>query len=273
VARRGDRVSDFVATPRFQRVQRQFAAHLRDPAHNPPPRVEPRRMRIYRELIFNNIAGFIRSGFPVLCEILGPTRTDALVRDFIIRHRAESPYFLEIGREFIDYLQGEYEPAAGDPGFLLELAHYEWVELALDVAEIDYPDTGVDPAGDLMSGRPVVSPLAWSLSYSYPVHLLGPEYRPDAQSAQSVFLVVYRNRDNAVGFLESNAVTARLLALLQSGPDAASLTGAVALRQIANELGRHDIDAVMVAGAHILDELRALDIIAGAASDLTWTAV
>ena len=257
-------MSGCAALPEFQRVQRRFAAHLRDPDRNPAPvGVEPRRLRIYRELVFNNIAGFIRSGFPVLCDILGPARTDALVRDFMVRHRAESPYFLDIGREFIAYLQGAYQAVPGDPGFLLELAHYEWVELVLDVAETDYPAAGIDPGGDLLSGQPVVSPLAWSFSYRYPVHRLGQGYRPDAPPAEPSFLVVYRNRAERVRFLEANAVTARLLALLQVLP---ARSGAAVLRQIAAELGRDDVDAVMAFGAQTLEELRALDIIAGIAS-------
>lgn len=257
-------MSDCTAVPEFQRVQRQFVAHLRDPDGQPAPAgVESRRLRIYRELVFNNIAGFIRSGFPVLCDILGQARTDTLVRDFMIRHRAQAPCFLEIGREFIAYLQNEYEPAVGDPDFMLELAHYEWVELALDVAEIDYPEAGVNPAGDLLSGLPLVSPLAWSLSYRYPVHRLGQTYQPDTPPAQPTFLVVYRNRGDEMKFLEANAVTARLLALLQSAPTAPARTGAAVLQQIADELGRGDVDAVVAAGAQILDELRALDIIAG----------
>ena len=260
-------MSDCVALPEFRRVQRRFVAHLRDPDRNPaPPGVEPRRVRIYRELVFNNIAGFIRSGFPVLCDILGPARTDVLVRDFMVRHRAESPYFLEIGREFITYLQNEYEPAVGDPDFLLELAHYEWVELALEVAEIDYPEVGVDPAGDLLCGRPLVSPLAWSLSYRYPVHRLGQTYQPAAPPPQPTFLVVYRNRGDEVKFLEANAVTARLLDLLQSAPPVAGGTGAAVLRQIADELGREDVDAVVAGGVQLLEELRVLDIVAGVAS-------
>lgn len=260
-------MSGCAGLPEFQRVQRRFAAHMRDPDRNPAPvGVEPRRLRIYRELVFNNIAGFIRSGFPVLCDILGPARTDALVRDFMVRHRAESPYFLDIGREFIAYLQNEYEAAAGDPDFLLELAHYEWVELALEVAEIDYPVTGVDPGGDLLSGWPLVSPLAWSLSYRYPVHRLGQAYRPDAPPAQPTFLVVYRNRDDAVKFLEANAVTARLLDLLRPASGVPVRTGAAVLRQIARELGRDDVDTLIAAGARLLEDLRVLDIVAGAAS-------
>ncbi|MCP4827546.1 MAG: DUF2063 domain-containing protein, partial [Proteobacteria bacterium] len=44
-----------------------MARYLRDPQNNPPPEdVEQRRLKIYEDLIYNNIEGFISSGFPVL---------------------------------------------------------------------------------------------------------------------------------------------------------------------------------------------------------------
>lgn len=251
------------ATPDFAHVQRAFAAHLRDPEGCPPPAgVEPRRMQVYRELIFNNIAQFVRTGFPVLCGLLGAARVDRLVRDFIARHRAETPYFLEISREFLAYLQQEYEPEAGDPDYLIELAHYEWVELALDVAATELPGAGIDPAGDLLRGRPVLSPLAWSLCYTYPVHRLSPEFQPATPPPQPTYLVVYRNRADRVRFLEINAVTARLLQLLMpgSGPE---MTGEQALRSVAHELGHPDPAAVVAGGAAVLVELRALEVVLG----------
>mgnify|MGYP006138349625 CR=1 FL=1 len=57
----------------------------------------------------------------------------ALVRDFYREFRAGTPLFPELPREFIQYLQ-ERGDGRGDPPWLLELAHYEWVELALSVA-------------------------------------------------------------------------------------------------------------------------------------------
>ena len=62
------------------------------------------------------------------------------------------------------------------PPFAQELAHYEWVELALDVAEDEAP---VYEAGaDLLAGAPVLSPLARPLAYTWPVHRLGAAYQP-----------------------------------------------------------------------------------------------
>lgn len=252
--------------PAFAQAQRGLAAHLRHPALCPPPEgIEPRRLQIYRELIFNNVAGFIRSGFPVLCDLLGNDRIERLVRDFMIRHRAETPYFLEISREFLAYLQNEYDPEVGDPDWLRELAHYEWVELALDVAETEIPQAGIDEQGDLLRGCPVISPLAWRLSYRYPVHRLGPTVQPAEPPPEPTHLVVYRSRADQVRFLEINAVTARLLQLVADGgsPD----TGEQALLQVASELGHPDPTRVIAAGEVTLAELRTLGVILGTAAE------
>lgn len=254
--------SDDPEVPPSLRVQQEaMTAYLRDPEHNPPPQgLEGRGGGVYRELIYNNLAGFLANNFPVLRRILGDEDWDALVADFLGEHRAKTPYFLEIGRELLDYLAEERTPRPGDPPFLWELAHYEWVELALWVAEEEIPSAGVDPAGDLVRERPVVSPLAWLLRYRFPVHRIGPAFQPGTPPEEPTFLVVYRDRTDAVGFLEVNAVTARLLELLRAGE---GVSGEDLLRRIAGEIGHPQLDQVVTAGADILADLRARDIIAG----------
>ena len=69
--------------PAFQDTQYGFAAHLRDPEHNPAPaNIEDRRMAIYRELFFNNVAGLLGRTFPVLHKILGAERWKVVMRDY-----------------------------------------------------------------------------------------------------------------------------------------------------------------------------------------------
>jgi hypothetical protein len=56
--------------PEFTRRQYAFAAHIRDPEHQPAPDdIEDRRMQIYRELFYNNVEGFLSGTFPVLRKI------------------------------------------------------------------------------------------------------------------------------------------------------------------------------------------------------------
>lgn len=244
----------------FQATQLAFAAHLRNPETNPPPSdIEDRRLAIYRDLIFNNIESFLSSGFPILHSIIAGGDWQLLVRDFIASHQSHSPYFLEISQEFLRYLN-EQEPALLAPlPFARELAHYEWVELALDVSAEEFPVAGVKPDGDLLADSLVVSPLAWRLCYQFPVHKIGAEYQPVTPPEQPTCLVVYRNRQEQIQFLETNSVTLRLLQLLEDG----ELNGREALRQIADELGHPNSDFVEAAGAETLGQLLELSILCG----------
>lgn len=248
---------DSSTLPTFQQTQYAFAAHLRDPDANPaPPDIEDRRMKIYRELVYNNIESFIAAGFPVLRQLTADQPWHAMVRDFVSRHCSHSPYFLEISQEFLKYLQEERQSLVTDLPFMLELAHYEWVELAVDVAEGDLPELPYVPV-DVMAESLQVSPLAWRLSYEYPVHLIGQEYQPTEPPEQPTFLVVYRNREQSVKFLESNAVTIRLLQLLETP----HCTGLDALQTVAGELEHDNPEVIIAHGAELLERLYQLDII------------
>ena len=244
----------------FTELQRRFAAHLRDPdVVPPPPGIEPRRLAVYRELFFNNVASLLGGTFPVCRDILGEDAWRGLVRRFYAGHRAHTPYFLELPGEFTQWLAagGGEDPAL--PPFLAELAHYEWVELALSVSDARADLEGVDPQGDLLAGRPVVSPLAWPLAYRWPVHRLSPAHRPDAPGDLPTFLVVYREEDGSVRFLEADAATARLLERLDANP---AETGAEALAAVAAELGTGEA-AAAARGAALLAGLRRRGILLG----------
>lgn len=242
----------------FQETQYGLTRHLRNPDTAPAPaNVEDRRLGVYRDLIYNNIEGFISSGFPILREILTDEHWHAMVRDFVAEHKSASPYFLEISQEFLLYLQDERK-AENDPPFMLELAHYEWVELALDVATVELPPI-VTPSIDILASKLQVSPLLWSLSYCFPVHLIGPDYQPKEPPAEPTFLLVYRNRADSVEFMHSNAVTVRLLKILQA--DALSLTGKEALALLAEEIQHPDPAALEAMGASLLQDLHDKDIV------------
>ena len=217
-------------------------------------------MAIYRELLYNNVEGFLAKGFPVVRAITPDEPWHALVRDFFARHRSTSPLFREIPEEFLHYLVEERGTRPGDPPFLAELAHYEWVEMALALAEEEIDAVGVDRSGDLLAGTPVLSPLAWILGYRYPVHRIAPEYQP-AEEAPT-FLVVYRDRDDEVGFLELNPVTARLLELLREGEGD---TGRALLERVAVEIDHPQPQVVIDGGRGVLEDLHRCGVVLGVA--------
>lgn len=240
----------------FQETQLAFAQHLRAPDHYPAPTdMDDRRMGIYRELIYNNIESFIANVFPVLRSLLSDGYWHSMVRDFIHRHRCQTPYFLEISEEFLQYLSQERGLCEGDPAFLLELAHYEWIELALDVSEASIPAASAYPEEPLLS-KPHVSPLAICLSYQYPVHKISPRYQPS--EPEPTRLVVYRNREDKVRFMAANAMTLRLMYLLQTDPQA---TLGDQLHLIATELQHYQPEVLFDEAQALIHELFTLDVI------------
>lgn len=183
-----------------------------------------------------------------------------MVRDFVYRHQSLSPYFLQISEEFLRYLQQERETQPADPAFMLELAHYEWVELALDVPTLAIPED-IALTGDVLEQHPVVSPTAWRLSYRYPVHKIGPNYQPIEQELEAggTTIIVYRNRDLEVGFMKSNPITVRLLDLLETE----QLSGRASILRLAEEINHPQPESLLAFGAELLHNLMDRDVICG----------
>ena len=254
--------------PDFRELQLDFTAHVRNPQINGIPKgVEPRRMKIYTELLFNNVENFLSTTFPVTRATFSDEDWQALVRDYLHRHKATSPYFLEIPQEFMEYLSAtraapDLIATQNDPPWLLELCHYEWVELALDVADLELPWDQVDPNGDFMSSRWVVSPLIWSLGYHWPVHTIGPGNKSAIEQSPT-FLIVFRDRSDKVRFMESDPTTSRFLELLG---------GEGSLRECIDHMSEEipNLTAVQVEEKMLatLKTLRGVDIVLGPAAAL-----
>ena len=235
--------------PDLRQQQSAFAAHLRDPAANPPPPgIEPRRMAIYRDLFFNNIAGLLAANFPVIRRTLGEDAWRALVRRFYSTHRSRTPLFPELAREFIRFLEQAPDPC--DPPWLRELAHYEWIELAVQID--DSPVPAHDPAGDLLDGIPVRAPLAWPLAYRYAVHRIRADARPEAPGDVPTCLLVLRDAGGRVRFREITPVILQLLKAF--GADDAP-SGRTALRDLAIQAGA-DVERFVADGTALLQRLR-----------------
>lgn len=200
----------------FIDVQNAFMAHIRDPDNAEKPHdVTEERMTVYKELFFNNVEGFVSSAFPVLKSLYSETHWLALVRSFFIKHDCSSPYFLDISAEFLAFLQNEYEMQASDPVFMLELAHYEWVELDVSVC---FEDKTQKPISDIANQSLYLSNTARNLSYQFPVHQISEDFQPTEPSEQPYYFVVYRDQDDEVGFIASNPMTAILLEQLNENP-------------------------------------------------------
>ena len=231
--------------------QFRLTAHLRDPQANPPPPgLEDRRLSVYRELFFSNIEGLLSGNFPIIRKTLGEARWRELVRAFYARHRSHTPLFAEIGREFIRFLQGRAEAGSQDPGWLAEMAHYEWVELGLKIADDEFPRH--DTEGDLMSGVPVLSPVAWPLAYVWPVPQIGPDFQPATPPDSPTLVLVRRDAQYEIRFAQISPLVFRLLEILRSG----EMSGHQVLLQLAQEAAVDDVPGFLEQGRAMLQRMR-----------------
>ena len=243
--------------PGFLRVQREFAAHIRNPGMNPPPGdVEDRRMKVYVGLFHRNIASFLANGFPRAKSAVGAERWRDLEQGFIQRHASETPYFMDISQEFLAFLDND--PLLDLPGWLLELCHYEWVQRSLNRAVQEIPETGIDPRGDLLTGRVVVSPLARPLCYRYRVHEIRAEHVPEAEPSNPTWLIACRRRDDSVHVVSSNALTHRLVKRLEPG-----VSGEDALAALSDEFSGIDPGRLRREGTEALERLRQAEVLLG----------
>lgn len=242
----------------FKSKQLEFSAYVRDPFNNARPiDVNLQRMEIYRELFFNNIEGILSSNFPVLKAIFDQQSWFELCQNFCTKHSCSTPYFYEIAEEFLAYLENKHHHHADFP-FLLELAHYEWVEMALAISTQEMTPNAEEFIADLSQQNITLSALAWPLVYQYPVHEISPDFLPKTQPQAPTFLLVYRDVFDEVNFIQISPLTFRLTQLLQENKPQPSDFW---LNKIAEESTHPEPHIIMAAGLEAITELAVKNII------------
>ena len=238
-----------------------LAAHVRNPATQPgPPGIEDRRLAVYRELVFNNLAGLLGHGFPVIRATLGEADWAALVRRFLVEHACHTPLFPALGGEFVGFL-AEAQVDSARP-WLAELAHYEWAEA--DLQSSDAPMPPHDPAGDLLDGVPLLSPLAWPLAYRWPVDRIGPGHQPTDPPVAPTLVLLRRAASGEVRFSTLSPLLYQLLESIAANQD---LSGRALLRSLAAGIGHADAETFIDEARPMLARLREEGVLPGTRID------
>lgn len=238
-------------------IQSDFSARIRDPQHHAcPSNVDPERMKVYEELVFNNIEDILANNFPVIRTLLTDDYWENLVRHFLIEHRAKTPFFYQIPQEFLAFLS----TLKKCPVFLGDLAHYEWMELDVELASTEKITPAYDPDGDLLQGTIVLAPIVRLVSYPFAVHRISADRIPLVADPELTFMAIYRDQEDVVQFITLNRIAARLLNLLMEN---ASLTGQQAIQHVVDELQHPDPSVVQQGGFALLDGWREAQLIWG----------
>jgi uncharacterized protein len=255
----------------FTDYQAAFAARIRDPKQAArPPGAAAKRMRVYEELLFNNLEGFLLSAYPVTRKLLGKRLWRQTVRRFFVEHRSHSPLFRDIPKAFLDWMQLQGGADFPELPFLSEFMHYEWLELSVSIAPEAVDPAAIDAQGDLLRGRPALHPTARLACYAYPVHQIGPRFKPAAADGQTWCYLLFRDDalcsedaggQDEVRFILLNPLSARLLRLLRDQQP----SGNEALAHLAGQIAPAQHPAFVQFGGELLRDLRAQGALLG-----TW---
>lgn len=193
-----------------------------------------RRLNVYQSLFFNNIEGFVSTAFPVLKSLYSAESWNALVRTFFVQHQCRSPYFVEISKEFVEFLSSEYTPTASDPIFITELAHYEWLELDVSIRQPDPNDQTWDQG--VLPKNVKTSHLASLVSYPYPVHAISCDFIP-SEPTETYYYLVYQGANFEVEFQILNALSAHVFQTIELSEE---ITLDELTHNVVNALGNAD---------------------------------
>ena len=244
---------------RLAELQRRFADHIRDPEHRPAPEgIEERRLAIYRRLFFNNLSSLFGKNFASARKLLPDPDWQRLIRAFMVEHRAETPLFPEIGGEFVRFLAEHPEHYAERWPWLAELCHWRFLITGVRNHEAELDAIEADPDVDLLASRVQLNPTLALAGYRWPVHTIRSDALPEQESP--TLLAAWRTRDDGIGRLQINVVTARLLERVQEHPQH---TGLVLLEGLAEELDHPSPQALVEHGRGLLQDLCRRELVLG----------
>lgn len=209
----------------LKKFQNEFGKYLRTQRQTGSDNIPTRVGKIYQDLIFNNVCGFLNQCFPISKAIMGDD-WQTLCLYFFQRYPTHSPYFTEIPMQFVEFLSQIDDDDCDKsawldeltilhdtitklmPDYLPELVHYEWLEL--------YVETLPNQDNKLILNDGNAYFLNHTLQnnfYLYPVQKIG----KNAQSIapEHTFLGVLRHQDK-VKFVEINLLTHLFLEFVQN---------------------------------------------------------
>ena len=251
----------------LEEIQTSFTRYLRDPLTAAKPSGIPaERIEVYQDLVFRNVQSLFAGNFPVLESITTDDDWECLIRGFIRDYRATTPHFPQLPTEFLQYLndlanlgnnaietralQSRQLSVLARYPFIVELAHYEWVEL--DVQILPTPEFSTELAQVDATDLLELNSTSHVLAYQWPVHQIGPDYLPQETPQSPTFLVVFLNRNTEVEFMSLSPLAALLLENIEQQSAALTTHIDVLTEQYANTVP----DNLAASAESLIDEMQ-----------------
>ncbi|MGK4002850.1 putative DNA-binding domain-containing protein [Sorangium sp. So ce1036] len=185
----------------------------------------PGRLLLYRRLVRRGLTGAIRAEIPRTAARLG-ARFEADVARFFEEELPRSRYLRDVAFEFVAFAAPRWAEDPDVPSYLADLARHELVALAVACAEPDGAETVTPSAsGSGASGEELsldrgarFQRAATLVRHEHAVHRLSAdEAARDVPVREPVSLLVYRDAEHEVRFLELTPLAAEILGRLLAG--------------------------------------------------------
>lgn len=186
-----------------------------------------------------NILAFLENAFPELHKAMPKAEWLTLASDFFQHYPIKTPIVHEVADLYVDYLHQHSEKK------WFELAHYEWVEVALYFDITDLKEIKAYQPTDFTQAIPLISPLAYLLHYEI--------YNPG-------FYIAYRNYAHDVFYEPINLFSAKLFELLKSN---AGFTSEASLKKLAMETKHPNPTELLTNGLDLIQQWHQKNIILG----------
>lgn len=185
--------------------QQQFSAAVR--AVNPSStRFDQDKVQLYQSLLRNNLDACVNRCFPILRQLLPSKIWAELIINFLAQGKGKTPLYLQLPYEFVEYIQEN--PIEGYP-FAADLAHYEWIELDLEMADCnEKPHLNIPPVLDVPWRLAAASRL---LAYDFPVDTISVQHGP--QEPSPCYFLVHK-QDVQVVFIKLSVQSYQILQLM-----------------------------------------------------------
>jgi len=179
----------------------------------------PPRLPLYRRLIRNNLEGVTFRMMPrtrARLNALADGAFDASFTAFLDEAAPRTHYLRDVPAEFVAWVAPRWKARADLPAYAADLAAHELVEFAIAAAPTPRQPPPLD---EVTLDRALVFAEAVRLMrYAFAVHLVSPD--PEDRSepeARATSLLVYRDAEHAVRFLDLSPLAASIVERLLAG--------------------------------------------------------
>jgi hypothetical protein len=185
------------------------------------PGVNETHVKQYRRLVFNVIDDTLITAYPLTRKLLSHKEWDDLVQEFFSTRNCSNPQIWKMPKELFEFLESKEHVLVEKYPFLLDLLHFEWLEIELYMME-DEPLLAYSTEGDVQEDAFYLNPELQILALQYPVHIkIAKEIITEDEG--QYFVAIHRHPSNGkVIFTEINYAHLLLIDLLMQKPSTLS---------------------------------------------------